>query len=379
MPTETSVLLDTALAYWQAGITPIPHVAGEEAPSYIDRDGCPQVIAWGQYKAHPPDQQTLERWFRHGTLDTVRLEIVTGSHPVEKYGLPAPIQVLDFESATVFEAFLETIHFSGHSDILYRCIIERTPSGGAHVGFRCTAISPKPKLKLAMTRGEDGREKVLIEALQNHLCTVAPTRVRWKPGRTEGSCYRLTQGSWAAPHAISAEQRDLLMATCTAFNEVPATVKDWQPPGATTGQRPGDLLRERADLAWWSALLTKHGWKDLSGPGMRSKGVAAFQRPGKVGTGLSATYGHTGRFLYVFSANAFPFEADTAYAPFSAYALLEHAGDYGAAAAALAQLFGLDAPCHRGGSDPDRAAAQRFRPLATRLSSRLATTLRSTL
>src|SRR5215471_10603208 len=109
MSTETSTLLDIVYPCWKAGVTILPHVAGEEAPSYLDANGSRAAIAWGRYKTNPPDMETLERWFRHGTLDTVRLEILTGSHPVEKYEAPAPIQILDFESVTVFEAFLETM------------------------------------------------------------------------------------------------------------------------------------------------------------------------------------------------------------------------------------------------------------------------------
>ena len=44
-----------------------------------------------------------------------------------------------------------------------------------------------------------------------------------------------------------------------------------------------------------------------------------------------------GKIFYVFSQNASPFEAGNAYSPFAVYTLLEHAGDYLAAAKVLAQ------------------------------------------
>src|SRR5690606_29768817 len=48
--------------------------------------------------------------------------------------------------------------------------------------------------------------------------------------------------------------------------------------------------------------------------------------------------------LYVFSTNAAPFEPDRAYWPLAVYALLEHGGDFTAAAAALrAEGYGDDA------------------------------------
>jgi putative DNA primase/helicase len=75
-----------------------------------------------------------------------------------------------------------------------------------------------------------------------------------------------------------------------------------------------------------------------------------WRRPGKGGRGCSATTGYCrGKdgtdLLYVFSSNAHPFEPGRAYGRFAAYALLEHGGDYGAAAKALAaQGFGDGRP-----------------------------------
>jgi hypothetical protein len=76
---ETLSLLDTALAYWEAGLTPVPHVAGVEEPSYLDPSGCIVPLAWGQHKQVQPDRATVERWFQRGDLTTVRLELLTGS------------------------------------------------------------------------------------------------------------------------------------------------------------------------------------------------------------------------------------------------------------------------------------------------------------
>src|SRR5262249_17437009 len=108
-----------------------------------------------------------------------------------------------------------------------------------------------------------------------------------------------------------------------------------------------------ADFDWWLDLLMRHDWRDVSRPGLASRGVRYFQRPGKVGREPSATYGKTGACLYVFSSNAQPFDPDTAYTPFSAYALLEYDGDFHAAARALAAAYGMritlavDTPWHR--------------------------------
>src|SRR4029450_12112982 len=78
-------LLALAVRLWDAGLTPMPHVAGVEEPSYLDASGVVRPIAWGRYKDAPPDRGIIERWFQHGDLDTLRLEILTGSCPPSKY------------------------------------------------------------------------------------------------------------------------------------------------------------------------------------------------------------------------------------------------------------------------------------------------------
>jgi len=312
-------------------------VAGVEEPSSLDRRGSIVPLAWGRYKEHQPSRETVGQWFQYGDLATLRLEILTGSGAPTKYELPARLQILDCERAEIFEALIEDLHLRGHSNILYRCVIERTPSGGAHVGFLCQTMSDKPKLVLARGAGDDGRPQILIELLQYHLCTIAPTQVAWKPDRPTGAIYRLTQGDWRRPQPLSTEQRHILIEACKSLNEVPDMLVEGHPSSTGSGRRPGDRLNAEADRAWWWDLLSRHDWRDVTRPHHARQGVAAFQRSGKVGGRLSATYGRTGPYLYVFSSNASPFEPDRAYTAFAAYALLEHDGDFATAARALLQ------------------------------------------
>ena len=107
-------------------------------------------------------------------------------------------------------------------------------------------------------------------------------------------------------------------------------------PSDARGDRPGDDFNRRAG---WADLLGRHGWAVH-----HTRGEATYwTRPGKdVRVGLSASTGHCtseagGDLLYVFSSSAAPFEPDAAYSKFAAYALLEHGGDFSAAAARLRQ------------------------------------------
>lgn len=100
-----------------------------------------------------------------------------------------------------------------------------------------------------------------------------------------------------------------------------------------TGVRPGDDFNRRGT---WTEVLEPHGWTVE-----RTSGSTTYwTRPGK-DSGVSATTGKCtsevgGDLLYVFSTNADPFEGDSAYSKFSAFALLNHAGDFVSATRALA-------------------------------------------
>lgn len=96
------------------------------------------------------------------------------------------------------------------------------------------------------------------------------------------------------------------------------------------GDRPGDEFNRTAD--WYDILLPK-GWQWV-----RRMGDSWYlRRPGKLSGGHSATLRVSTDRLYVFSEEAYPFEPFKLYDKFSAYTLLEHGGDFGAAARELGQ------------------------------------------
>jgi Bifunctional DNA primase/polymerase, N-terminal len=92
------------------------------------------------------------------------------------------------------------------------------------------------------------------------------------------------------------------------------------------GERPGDLLER---VMSWEDILLPAGWRLARFP--RGE-INYWTRPGKSG-GTSATTNALGtdRF-YVFSSSAAPFEPDTSYSKFAAWALLNTGGDLSQAA-----------------------------------------------
>jgi hypothetical protein len=93
---------------------------------------------------------------------------------------------------------------------------------------------------------------------------------------------------------------------------------------------PGTIFNERAT---WPDILEPRGWTWVKCIGMED----FWRRPGKEGPGVSATTNYAGSdLLYVFSTSTI-FEAGRGYSKFAAYTLLEHHGDFSAAARALVE------------------------------------------
>src|SRR5262249_5736540 len=130
---------------------------------------------------------------------------------------------------------------------------------------------------------------------------------------------------------------------------------------------PGDDFNARAE---WADILTPHGWECVR----QSGGKHFWRRPGKEGVGWSATTGLRSKagnplLCGVFS-HAHPFPGPPAGRPcsthskFSAFALLNHAGDYSAAARDLAQR-GYGTKDERQGEPNDQAPQEGPAGLAT--------------
>jgi hypothetical protein len=337
-----NMLYDAAIAYWDAGLCPLPRIGLNPAPLFRTAAGGTESIAWGQYKAKQPERALIDLWFCHSDPQRDGIMLLPGSDAHPRSVSATSLQILDFESAAVFADFREQLYYAGEAELLHRCILETTPSGASHLGFRCATISEKPSLKLA-TRAHDPDDAtgkhLLVELLQHHPCTVAPTAAQCKPEHPAGRAYSLTQGTWAHPYVMSPAQRQVLLDTARLFNEVPDAAPRDRSEALGDGTRPGDKLNAAATIEWWQDFLAEHGWRDVSRRGLQAQGIYYFQRPGKTGYQASATYGKTGTCLYVFSENAQPLEGNTAYTPFAAYGLLTHHGDYAAAATALAKVY----------------------------------------
>lgn len=314
-----------AQSYREQGLCVLPAIVAHKRPA---------IGSWKPYQATLPTRSEIDAWFAtpHDGCCFI-CGAVSGN-----------LEIIDFDGKGALYPAWRDVVVREAAGLLDRLVIERTPSGGLHVAYRC-AEPVSGNLKLAQS------QEVLSSAdpVQRFDKTVSPRRAadgRWMVTTTlietrgeGGLClcapskgYKLVQGDFTHLPVLTSEERDILLRAAWALTEVcPEPVS----PPASLGQslRPGDAFNEQADVA---ELLRRHGWTLL-----RDGENQHWSRPGK-GTSTSATL-RQGVF-YVFSSNAAPFEPHSAYRPFAVYTLLEHQGDYRAAAMTLRDLgFGSPA------------------------------------
>lgn len=309
-------LLGTALAFHAAGIVALPvRTDGSKAPG---------LGSWRAYQQTPPTVDELLGWF--GGTATDGIGVLTGA-------ISGNLEMVELEGRAVAAGALnELVDLASDNGILELLdrvregYLESTPSGGIHLLYRVTGGEVRRNTKLA--RDED--RQVLAESRgEGGFVVVAPSFGRSHPS---GVAWQLHAGGIDTIAEITADERDLLWAVISMLDRAPAreAYTPSLPLGSSDGTRPGDDYDARTT---WDEILTPRGWTICRRMG---KGHA-WTRPGK-SIGISATTGQSADGvdrLYVFSSST-EFEPERPYTKFAAYTLLEHGGDYSAAARALA-------------------------------------------
>ncbi len=291
----SKVPIELAVSYRKAGLAALPAAKAKKRPS---------IGGWKTWSKRLPTEMEIAAWFANNQDGIC---IVAGA-------VSGNLECIDFDAhGELYPAWKEKVA----PEVFARLVVERTPSGGLHVLYRCEEpVEGNRKLAQGM---REGKKTTLVETRgEGGLFLCAPT---------EG--YVLLQGDYASLPVLSGEAREALLSAAVAMNEC---VDELRPTEGTQAQdsaflvKPGDDWCARGDIR---PVLMAHGWKYL---GVKPDGNELWQRPGKSGDGNSATF--NGQILCVFSTNAAPFEAK-GYNKFQVYALLEHGGDFTAAAKAL--------------------------------------------
>lgn len=286
-------------------------------PIKCDGSKAPCCASWAPYQQRQATEQEILDWYGRGPAGVAIL-----GGPVS-----GGVEILDFDMRAAWDAWrdmaLSLLRDAG--EVLPRLPLVQTPSDGRHLYYRHVG-EQAGNTKLA-TRRVDGRPETVIETRGRGGYVLAPGCP--SACHLTGNTYDLLQGDLASIPTISFWARDILLDAARALSEHPVESERVLEARSTTaeGTRPGDIYNQRG---LWDELLRRHGWR----PVRRSGRTTYWRRPGKT-QGISASTGHDLNYLYVWSSNAPPFEPERAYSLFSAYALLEHHGDFAAASAAL--------------------------------------------
>ena len=331
----------TARRFHALGISTVPpRDDGSKSP----------VGEWKAFMERLPTDEELLAWHQAGTSG---LGIVTGRTDRDD---GCGIEMFEPEGRAVaegvFEEFLGRIAEAGLTECWERIAAgyhEKTPGGGTHYYWLCAEYSGNIKLASRLATPEelaekpDDKYKTLLETRgKGGYSVAAPT-----PGSFHESGRPWTSGLLPETLAvITPGQREEILGCARACSRVPKGAvherpertkhetlsgPDRSPAGVPLRTRPGDVYNRRGPD--WAEILEPHGWRMA---GEEADGTRHWTRPGKAG-GTSATTGnpqHEGDKLHVFTSST-EFEPDCSYSKFAVFAILEHDGDWSAAAAQL--------------------------------------------
>jgi len=336
---------EASLRLVEAGLSiiPVEGYEGSKSPDTLrlphPRDsvtGKPKS-SWSAFQFRRPSTDELRRWYEISGV--YGLAVLGGTVSGGQYG--CGLEVIDFDDAELAEPWAEEVGRQAPG-LVARLVRVLTPRPGMHVYYRCTRYGVCQKLAFGAVKDDFGNSaldekgrparKTLVEMkAEGGYCLIPPSPARCHPSMR---LYRYAEGSpeLTAVPTITPEERELLLKAARSLNRWQEPLPKVQPPKAgrkaSGSLLPGDDFNARAS---WADILTPHGWKMVGRFGEEQR----WCRPGKE-DGVSATVNHNGSgLLHVFSSSVEKLEADRSYSKFTAYAHLEHKGDFKKAAAEL--------------------------------------------
>jgi hypothetical protein len=327
-----SDVLRKALAYCDAGLSVLPVARdGSKAPDWTRLPRVGGHATWDPLKEELQSREDVERMFRGERPPGIG--VIGGA-------VSGGLECVDFdrEAESIFPAWCELVEAEAPG-LVARLSVARTPKPGFHVRYRCPDVEVPGNTKLAVDPDAPRNDRTLIETRGEGGYALAPGCPA--DCHETGRPYEHHSGpALENVQAVGVEEREVLIRCARSFDRSP---REGAPAGGghrgEEGLSPGDDYNRRGPD--FMEVLGKHGWEVA-----RHRGTVRYvRRPGKK-AGWSGTLGvcrssKSGDLFAVFSSNADPFEGATSgrdctcYSKFAVYALLEHEGDFSAAAKAL--------------------------------------------
>lgn len=328
------VVLAWALALVAAGISVLPispngtkQPAGHLLPFHQAASNKPPRRSWSSLQTRLPTPDELERWYAGGSIPN-GIAAICGT-------VSGNLEAIDVDDPELIQPWLQRVQ-AATPELLVKLVLVQTPRPGLHAYYRCCAIEKNQKLAQKVITDETGLPviKTLIETRgEGGYALVPPSPAECHPAQRMYEY--LSPRTLIDVATISSEERSLLFSISRSFDQVPPREIQSRPATSPSderradGKRPGDLFNSRAD---WTELLERHGWYFVE---EGDNGITYWCRPGKTtGTSASLNYEQSDR-LHVFTSNAAPLEQDRSYSKFEFVTVMEHGGDFSAAAEAL--------------------------------------------
>jgi hypothetical protein len=342
---QIQIVTAAAMSYLAAGISCFPIAAdGSKAPaswllpSEWDERAQRNKRSWKIFQQRLPTINEITTWEQlariHGEL--YGLAIVCGA-------ISGGMEVIDLDNFDLVTPWAANV-LAAAPDLLDGLVLVESPRPGLHIYFRSPACernqrvareqvvdteSGKPIIvTLAETRGEGG---YIVAPASPGVC---------HPSRRP---YIIAQGNVLEIPMLTIDERAVLLNAARSLNRYIEPPRPPVPPRTTSagiaGDRPGDDFNRRAN---WSSILERHGWQCVF---VDESGYGHWTRPGKTCRISASTNFYGNDRLHVFSSNASPFEEGRSYSKFEAHTLLNHGGDFQAAARELSTRgFGWQQP-----------------------------------
>ena len=318
---ETAILTAAQAAY-TAGLSVVPP----------KEDGSKRPIGpWEEYQRERASPDQMAAWFR-GDDRCHGLGAVLGK-------VSGNLEMLEFEGQAVksgvWAEFCALATLEGVGELIDRITdgyLEDTPSGGIHILMRVEGGDPLGNTKLANSADGD----VLIETRgEGGYVILAPSNGSVHP---DGGAWKRASGDFDQIATITVAERDLLYDLARRLDQQPAvttmSTPSTTPSPSSDGSAPWELFALTSDH-----VLEAAGFEyESESPDHRSGGIARhYTRPGKdKRAGSSASVWGDGRCTIFSTSVDVPAEVTDRrrLSPWQLHVMLNHRGDFSAAAKA---------------------------------------------
>lgn len=289
--------------------------------SVVATDGNKRaIVSWKPFQENLPTVKDIESQFASDRAKG--LAVICGK-------VSGNLEVIDVDTKydTTGELFNQLMLIITDIGIVGKLLVVETKSGGYHLYYKCKEIKGNQKLAQRPATAEEIKNNpnekvlVLIETRGEGGYVVAPP--------TDG--YKKISGD--AINEITPLEREALLEVCRSFNQYiieqpkPHSVRNDSfalTPWEDYNRRGVEDMIKRLEYAGWT--IVKQTSQKL-----------IFKRPGNTESKTSGDYSYEHNLFTVFTTSSI-FEPLKGYRPAAVYTMLEHNGDFKAAAKKLSEL-----------------------------------------